>query len=98
MNISFAKWGRGALIVLGCAQAVAQVQLQEVVVTAERREEKLQDVPIAVTALSNETLVSRDMKDIHALANLTPSVNLDAASPFSGDRSVLSASIPVSTG
>ena len=36
---------------------------------------------------------SRDMRDIHALANVTPSVNLDAGSPFSADRSVLSASI-----
>jgi len=80
------------LAVLGCAQAVAQ-ELQEVIVTAERREEKLQDVPIAVTAFTNETLVSRNMTDIHSLTNLTPSVNLDAASPFSGDRSVLSASI-----
>src|SRR5256714_8233469 len=103
MNFSFAKWSRayarhalyGALVVLGCAQAVAQEQqeLQEVIVTAQRREEKLQDVPIAVTAFNNQTLVSRDMNDIHSLANLTPSVNLDAGSPFSGDRSVLSASI-----
>jgi len=100
MNISFAKWGRGrasqalygTLVVLGCAQAVAQ-ELQEVIVTAQRREEKLQDVPIAVTAFNNQTLVSRDMNDIHSLANLTPSVNLDSGSPFSGDRSVLSASI-----
>jgi iron complex outermembrane recepter protein len=80
------------LAVLGCAQAVAQ-ELQEVIVTAERREEKLQDVPIAVTAFTNETLVSRNMTDIHSLTNLTPSVNLDAGSPFSGDKSVLSASI-----
>jgi len=98
--MGLAKWvpayARQALYavvgVLGCAQAVAQA-LQEVVVTAERREEKLQDVPIAVTAFTNETLVSRNMTNINSLANLTPSVNLDAASPFSGDKSVLSASI-----
>jgi outer membrane receptor protein involved in Fe transport len=70
-----------------------EAQLQEVVVTAQRREEKLQDVPIAVTAFTNETLVSRNMTDVHSLTNLTPSVNLDAGAPFSGDRSVLSASI-----
>src|SRR5262244_1034068 len=103
MNSSFAEWVRsyarralcGALVVLGCAQAVAQeqTQLTEVTVTAQRREQNLQDVPIAITAFSNETLMSRDMKDIHSITALTPSVNLDAASPFSGDRSVLSASI-----
>jgi len=65
----------------------------QVFITASRREEKLQDVPIAVTAFTNETLVSRNMTDIHSLTNLTPSVNLDAGAPFSGDRSVLSASI-----
>ena len=99
MNISFAKWGRVGrqafwcvAAVLICGEAVAQ-ELQEVIVTAQRREEKLQDVPIAVTAFNNQTLVSRDMNDIHSLANLTPSVNLDSGSPFSGDRSVLSASI-----
>src|SRR5262249_55231143 len=35
----------------------------------------------------------RALNDVHALSNLTPSVNLDAGAPFSGDRSVLSASI-----
>jgi len=100
MGLSFANRACGyarqalyaALALLGCVQAMAQ-ELQEVIVTAQRREEKLQDVPIALTAFDNATLVSRDMKDIHSLANLTPSVNLDAGSPFSGDRSVLSASI-----
>ncbi len=67
--------------------------LEEVVVTAERREENIQNVPIAVTAFSAEAMQSRNLTDIHALGNLTPGVNLDAGAPFSGDRSVLSASI-----
>ncbi|HTT41462.1 MAG TPA: TonB-dependent receptor [Steroidobacteraceae bacterium] len=96
MNLSNAKWVRrsllAALAVLGCAQAVAQ-ELQEITVTAQRREEKLQDVPIAVSAFTSETLINRALNDVHALSNLTPSVNLDAGAPFSGDRSVLSASI-----
>jgi iron complex outermembrane recepter protein len=67
--------------------------LQEIVVTAERRSENIQNVPIAVTAYTSDALQSRGLTDIHALSNLTPSVNLDAGAPFSGDRSVLSASI-----
>src|SRR5215470_15757809 len=78
--------------VLGCAQVIAQ-ELQEVIVTAQRREEKLQDVPIALTAFTSDALKSRSVTAIQALNNLTPGVNLDAGSPFSGDRSVLSASI-----
>src|SRR5436305_4935799 len=101
MNVSSAKWFRacarralyGAAVAVVCVQAVAQEKLQEVVVTAERREENLQNVPIAITAVTTETLRSKGVTDIHALGNLTPNVNLDAGSPFSGDRSVLSASI-----
>jgi iron complex outermembrane receptor protein len=77
-----------------CANAMAQeAQLQEVVVTAQRRSENIQSVPIAVTAFTAETLQTKGVTDIHSLSNLTPGVNLDAGSPFSGDRSVLSASI-----
>jgi iron complex outermembrane receptor protein len=67
--------------------------LQEVVVTAERRSENVQTVPIAITAFTTDTLQQRNLADVGALGNLTPSVNLDSGAPFSGDRSVLSASI-----
>ena len=62
----------GALVVLGCAQAVAQeqTQLQEVVVTAQRREANLQDVPIAVTAFSGEAIQDRALGNITALSML----------------------------
>ena len=68
-------------------------QLQEVIVTAERREANLQDVPIAITAFSGQTIQDRALGNITALSMLTPGVNLDAGAPFSGDKSVLSASI-----
>ena len=58
MGLSSASWVRAyawqalyaGVVVLGCTQVVAQ-ELQEVVVTAERREEKLQDVAIAAGSL-----------------------------------------------
>jgi iron complex outermembrane receptor protein len=68
-------------------------QLQEVVVTAQRREQNIQNVPIAVTAFTTEQLLSRNITDLRSLTLLTPNVNLDAGAPFSGDSSVLSASI-----
>jgi len=99
MNFSSANWVRMCrqalycvAAMMGCAEALAQ-ELQEVIVTAERREEKLQDVPIAVTAFNAETLQTWKLTDVHSLTALTPSVNLDSGAPFSGDRSVLSASI-----
>ncbi len=77
----------------GTATSSDQGGLVEIVVTAERREENIQKVPISVAAFTADAMQSRDLGDIHALGNLTPGVNLDAGAPFSGDRSVLSASI-----
>src|SRR6202050_2991102 len=67
--------------------------LEEIVVTAEKRTENIQEVPIAITAFSESELRARGATDIHSLSTLTPNVNLDAGSPFSGSNSVLSASI-----
>src|SRR5450631_3871736 len=67
--------------------------LEEITVTAQKRSENIQNVPIAVTAFTAEVLQQKGISDIHGLSNLTPNVNLDAGAPFSGDTSVLSASI-----
>jgi iron complex outermembrane recepter protein len=68
-------------------------QLAEVVVTAQKRAENIQSVPIAITAYSETDLRSKGITDIRGLSRLTPNVNLDAGAPFSGSNSVLSASI-----
>ena len=46
--------------------------VNDIVVTAQRREERLQDVPIAITALSQESLTKGDVRDITRLSNFTP--------------------------
>lgn len=51
--------------------------LEEVVVTARRRSENLQDVPIAVTAISGLELSLRGAADITELAQSIPSVTLE---------------------
>ena len=51
--------------------------LQEVVVTATRREESLSRVPISVTALTQESLDDRGIKDFSEVARFTPGVNFD---------------------
>jgi len=68
-------------------------QIEEIVVTAQKRVENVQDVPIAITAYTAEKLQQKGLTDITRLSALTPNVNLDGGSPFSGDSSVLSASI-----
>lgn len=55
-------------------------QLQEVVVTARRRSENLQSVPIAVTALSGAELKNQNVIDISNVARTAPNVNITVGS------------------
>ena len=95
-----ALWLAGAVNGLLPLTAFAQTSasadtgtLVEVVVTAEKHVENVQDVPIAITAFSESDLRAKGITDIHSLSIMTPNVNLDEGSPFSGSNSVLSASI-----
>jgi iron complex outermembrane receptor protein len=54
------------------APAEAPSQLETLVVTAQRREEKLQDVPIVVTAISAEKIADLSIRDTKDLQRLTP--------------------------
>src|SRR5882672_4121818 len=83
----------GAVAAALLSGTVSAQTLEEVVVTAQKREQNVQNVPIAISAFTTETLRQKGVTDIHSLTNITPNVNLDAGSPFSGDSSVLSASI-----
>ncbi|WP_366484387.1 TonB-dependent receptor [Brevundimonas sp.] len=53
--------------------------VDDIVVTARRRDESLQDVPVAVTAVSGEQLEAKGAADITELARSTPSLTLNAA-------------------
>ena len=56
-----------------------QTAVDDIIVTARRREESLQDVPVAVTAVSGEQLEARGAADITELARSVPSLTLNAA-------------------
>lgn len=71
----------------------ARAMLEEVVVTAQRREERMQDVPIAVTAFSREGLESRGLTNLAQIEAFTPNVTLDSTTPFSGSSQILGAYI-----
>jgi outer membrane receptor protein involved in Fe transport len=62
----------------------AQATIEEVVVTARKRTENLQDVPVAVTAFQGTDLEQRDLADISQLSNLTPNVTLRPTASLSG--------------
>ncbi len=52
--------------------------LQEIVVTATRREESISKVPISITAMSQDTLDEKGIRDITELVRFTPGVSIDS--------------------
>src|SRR5688572_14126834 len=50
----------------------SRAQLEEVLVTANRREESLQDVPVSVTALTADVLERSNVRELGDLVNLSP--------------------------
>ena len=65
------------------AGALAQGALEEVIVTAQKRSESLQDVPVAVNAFSAETIQEAGINNASDLAIMTPSLNANVnTSPF----------------
>jgi iron complex outermembrane receptor protein len=57
-------------------QATQSVGLEEIVVTAERREASLQTVPVAITALSFDAIEKRQVKFAQDLERYTPSLKM----------------------
>jgi len=75
------------------ASAANGSALQEVVVTATKRSQSIQNVPISVQAFTTTELQDKNILNLQSLSALSPGVDLEGGAPFSGDRSVLSASI-----
>jgi iron complex outermembrane receptor protein len=78
------------------AQAETQASsggIAEIVVTAQKRSENVQDVPISISAFTAAALEERSVTSVASLSNISPNVTLDAGTPFSGSSSVLSAYI-----
>lgn len=60
------------------ADDTAGNQLQEIVVTAQKRSQSLQKVPVAVTAFSSEALQTRGLTNVSDIAAITPGLSLNA--------------------
>jgi iron complex outermembrane recepter protein len=58
--------------------------LGEIVVTAQRQAQRLQDVPVAVTALDGRALEARSVATLDNVATFTPNIRFDAAAQLSG--------------
>jgi iron complex outermembrane receptor protein len=74
----------GALVAVTAGPVRADEKLEEVTVTAEKREESLQKVPVSVTALSGDTLDKLGASDLNDYFKYVPGLNY--APTATGDR------------
>lgn len=63
---------------------VAATVVDEIVVTARRRSERLQDVPIAISAITQETLETYNITDLSAAGQMTPQLRVSVGGPAGG--------------
>lgn len=71
----------GAVPEAAWAQSDAQSHVvEDIVVTAEKRAEGLQNIPIAITAVSGETLQKAGVREVGDLVQLTPSLQFGTRS------------------
>ena len=66
--------GIPAGVLAGEAGQTVDTVIEEMIVTATKREESIQDVPIAVSAFSGEDLSARGVQDIYGLQEVSPSI------------------------
>ncbi len=64
--------GMGGISTASAQSDNYQTTLEEIVVTAQRRQESSQEVPIAITALTTEFLIEKDIRTLEDLNGLVP--------------------------
>lgn len=80
-TVSAAVVGAVAFGFAGAASAQdGPTSIDDIIVTAQKREQNLQDVPIVVTSLSAETLQDAGVRDIKDLQILTPGMTVTSTS------------------
>lgn len=73
-----------ALALSATGTQAQQQMLEEVVVTAQKREQSLQDIPLALQALSSDTLKQNGIATLSDISNISPGVKIaDSQGAFS---------------
>ena len=81
-----------ALSALGAVYpALAQTKLEEITVTAQRFAQNIQDVPIAVSAVTAERIREQAITELAQVGGLMPNVEFQNNSSFARSTSVLTA-------
>ena len=82
----------GLMLVPTGAHAENAGASEDIVVTARKREEKLQDVPLAITAFSAEQMLKHQVRSVSDIAALTPGLNFESYLGGSGTPVIRGAS------
>ncbi len=67
-------------------EAVPGRRIEEIVVTAQKREQSIQQVPISMTAISGAVLAEQGVTDVREALQLVPNASVDAAGFFAAPR------------
>jgi len=88
-SVKFVLFAFASAITAGSGGALAQsstamtstgdagATLEEIVVTSRKREEKLQDVPISIAAITGKELNDRGLSSVASLTNSTPNLEIN---------------------
>jgi len=60
--------------------------IADIVVTATRREERLQDIPVTVTAITNDTARGAGIREVRELTQVVPA-SINAFQPYQNNTS-----------
>src|SRR5258708_5024366 len=77
-----ALWMLGLAYQVVVAQQESSTELLEITVTAQRREESLQNVPIAVAAVTAKTIADMKLENVQEISFLVPSLQYTSVAAY----------------
>ena len=91
MNYSIGRFSisfQSITILISCItlfSAPVSAQIEEIIVTAQKREQNVQDVSISITAFTGDTLQDLGVAQPRDLAQFTPGLTVNSSSSYEGD-------------
>ena len=79
----------GVIAATAVGPSFAQNGIEEIVVTARKRAENLQDIPLSVTAFSASSIRDKDIRGVYELVNATANFAFDKTFGRRFDRPVI---------
>lgn len=77
------------LAVASLFSGTATAQIEEIVVTAQKRAEDIQNVPISISAFSGEFIEDAGIRDLQDLGNYTPNLTFSHSSQIANNRIIM---------